>query len=103
MSGAKTGKIGQRQRLTRSNLTGKAQTVLGLVAPASLGPTLMHEHVLWDLRKPEARARNDLGPEISLKNVDKISYGESYSARNASFDDVVIAIEEVGLDLGSHA
>ena len=90
-------KAGQGKRLTRADLTGKAQTVLGAVDPATLGNTLMHEHVLWDLRKPDVRARNDLGPEISLKNVYKISYGESYSARNASFDDVVLAIEEVGL------
>ena len=30
--------------------TGKIQTVRGLIEPAELGPTLMHEHLLFDLR-----------------------------------------------------
>ena len=86
-----------RKRATRSDLTGKAQTVLGPVDPATLGATLMHEHVLWDLRKGEARLRNDRGPEITLKNHFAIWYGEQYSPRNAMLDDVVLAIEEVAL------
>ena len=90
------GSAGQR-RLTRGDLTGKAQTVLGIVDPAKLGATLMHEHVLWDLRKGEARLKNDLGPEITLKNHYAIWYGEQYSPRNAQLDDVVLAIEEVNL------
>ncbi len=32
--------------MTRAELTGKIQTVLGPIAPESLGRTLMHEHVL---------------------------------------------------------
>ncbi|MBI1779012.1 MAG: aryldialkylphosphatase [Proteobacteria bacterium] len=94
---AKTRATETRRRLTRAELAGKAQTVTGLVDPFGLGATLMHEHVLWDLRKPDARARNDLGPEITLKDVWPLTYGESYSPRNARFDDVVLAIEEVGL------
>ncbi len=86
-----------RRRLTRAELTGKAQTVLGPIDPARLGSTLMHEHVLWDLRKPAARARNDLGPEITIKDVWRLTYGEAYSPRNARFEDVALAIEEVGL------
>ncbi|WP_423454487.1 hypothetical protein [Ottowia sp. VDI28] len=35
--------------MTRNEMRGQAQTVLGLVDPASLGPTLMHEHVFIDL------------------------------------------------------
>ena len=71
---------GKRKRATRSELKGKAQTVLGTIDPAKLGSTLMHEHVLWDLRKGEARVKNDLGPEITLKNHYAIWYGEQYSA-----------------------
>ncbi|WP_087014986.1 phosphotriesterase [Leucobacter sp. 7(1)] len=32
--------------------TGLVQTVLGLVDPAKLGPTLMHEHIFLDIRRP---------------------------------------------------
>ena len=37
---------------TRAELRGKVQTVLGLVEPERLGPTLMHEHLLLDLVRP---------------------------------------------------
>ncbi|HEY4250769.1 MAG TPA: hypothetical protein VGM87_06200 [Roseomonas sp.] len=42
-------------RLTRDEMRGKAQTVLGLIDPAELGPTLMHEHLLWDITAPAKR------------------------------------------------
>ena len=50
--------------VTREELRGKIQTVLGPIAPETLGRTLMHEHVLCDIRPPGTRADNDLGPEI---------------------------------------
>jgi len=62
-------------RLTREALRGKAQTVLGLVDPALLGPTLMHEHLLWDIRTPAMRAEPDQGPEITLCNCFALGYG----------------------------
>jgi phosphotriesterase-related protein len=61
--------------MSREALRGKAQTVLGLVDPASLGPTLMHEHLLWDIRPPKLRADPDQGPEITLCNCYAINYG----------------------------
>ena len=84
-----------RTRLSRSDLTGKVQTVRGLIDPSELGQTLMHEHVLWDLRTPEIRAKNDLGPELTFKNIFGMNYGETYSPRNMLFDDVAIAIDEL--------
>jgi len=36
-------------------MRGKAQTVLGLVDPETLGPTLMHEHLIWDITRPARR------------------------------------------------
>ncbi|MCW8085708.1 phosphotriesterase family protein [Sabulicella glaciei] len=42
-------------RLTRDEMRGKAQTVLGLVDPAELGPTLMHEHLIWNITHPAKR------------------------------------------------
>ena len=65
----------QAKRHTREMLRGKAQTVLGVVDPATLGPTLMHEHVLCDIRPPATRGDNDLGPEITLENTWQINYG----------------------------
>ena len=37
--------------MTRDELKGKIQTVLGPIAPEALGRTLMHEHVLSDIRQ----------------------------------------------------
>lgn len=62
-------------RLTREEMRGKAQTVLGLIDPAGLGPTLMHEHLIWDIRSPTMRADPDQGPEITLCNCFAINYG----------------------------
>jgi len=61
--------------VTREELRGKIQTVLGPIAPETLGRTLMHEHVLCDIRAPTARSDNDLGPEITLENVWQMNYG----------------------------
>ena len=36
--------------MTRNELKGRIQTVLGPIAPAALGRTLMHAHVLCDIR-----------------------------------------------------
>ena len=62
-------------RLTRDALRGRAQTVLGLIDPAELGPTLMHEHLIWDIRTPAMRADPDQGPDITLCNCFAINYG----------------------------
>ena len=94
-----------RSRLSRSDLTGKVQTVRGFLDPAELGQTLMHEHVLYDLRTPEVRAKNDLGPELSFRNIYQMAYGETYSPRNYEFGDVAIAIDELQMmrDVGGQA
>ena len=61
--------------MTRDALKGKIQTVLGPIAPEALGRTLMHEHLLCDIRPPATRGDNDLGPEITLENVWQINHG----------------------------
>ena len=68
-------------RLDREALRGRAQTVLGTIDPAELGPTLMHEHLLWDIRTPAMRAEADQGPDISLCNCFAINYGRKKAAR----------------------
>src|SRR3954454_19875817 len=75
-------------------LRGKVQTVLGTIAPEALGPTLMHEHLLWDIRTPEMAAA-DLGPEIALCNCWAINHGQLKAPRNYVFHDRAVATAEV--------
>lgn len=82
-------------RLDRSTLRGRAQTVLGLVDPAELGPTLMHEHLLWDIRTPAMRADPDQGPEITLCNCFAINYGARKVPRNFRLTCEATATEEL--------
>jgi len=88
-------------RVDRASLRGHAQTVLGTVAPEDLGPALMHEHLLCDIRPPSQRSAEDLGPEIRLDNVWAISYGTLPAARKYLLDDVEVATAEVRLMLAA--
>ena len=83
--------------MTRDELVGKIQTVLGPIAPETLGRTLMHEHVLCDIRPPGTRSDNDLGPEITLENVWQINYGRGLkrAGRKYMLDLEDIATREV--------
>jgi phosphotriesterase-related protein len=74
----------------------RVQTVLGPIAPADLGPTLMHEHLLCDIRHPGQRKPDDLGPELALDNVWAINYGTAKgAARNYLLDAKDVAASEV--------
>jgi phosphotriesterase-related protein len=84
-------------RLTREALRGKAQTVLGTIDPATLGPTLMHEHLLWDIRTPAMRANPDQGPEITLCNCFAVNYGRKKIPSNFRLLCEATATEEVRL------
>jgi len=59
---------------TRAERRGKIQTVLGLIDPGELGSTLMHEHILCDLKPPDMKARNLPDVEITLENCWEIRY-----------------------------
>jgi len=83
------------KRLTRAELRGKVQTVRGLIEPADLGATLMHEHLLWDIRTPAMRADPDQGPELCLCNYFACHYGTRKSPNNLVFVDRELATEEV--------
>ena len=75
---------------------GTVQTVLGPIAPTDLGPTLMHEHLLCDIRHPSQRKPDDLGPELALDNVWAINYGAAKgAARNYLLDARDVAADEV--------
>ena len=83
--------------MTTNELRGKIQTVLGLIEPDALGRTLMHEHVLCDIRPPGTRADNDLGPEIALETVWQLNYGHGIqrAGRKYMLDLEDIATREV--------
>ena len=81
----------------RDALRGRVQTVLGPISPDDLGPTLMHEHLVCDIRQPSMRGPEDLGPELALDNVWAINYGTLEAARNYVLDDVDVAVDELGL------
>lgn len=85
--------------MTREELKGKIQTVLGTIAPNELGRTLMHEHVLCDIRPPGTRADNDLGPEIKLETVWQLNYGRGLkrAGRKYMLDLEDIATREVAM------
>ncbi len=78
---------------------GKIQTVLGPIEPEALGRTLMHEHVLCDIRPPATRSDNDLGPEITLENTWQINYGRGLkrAGRKYMLDLEDIATREVAM------
>jgi phosphotriesterase-related protein len=84
-------------RLTRDTLRGKAQTVLGIIDPADLGPTLMHEHLLSDIRTPAMRAEPDQGPEITLCNCYAINYMRKKVPGNFRLTCEATATDEVKL------
>jgi phosphotriesterase-related protein len=70
------------QRLSRDRLRGKALSVLGPIDPLDLGPTLMHEHLIWDIRPPAMAAGGDLGPEITLCNCFRMNFGRTKNPGN---------------------
>ena len=81
---------------------GRAQTVLGLVAPESLGLTLPHEHLFVDLRflyrEPSAgHARGHEREPVALGNLYEINYDWFSNLDNLSLTDEATAIEEAGL------
>ncbi|MEV7008858.1 aryldialkylphosphatase [Streptosporangium sp. NPDC051022] len=62
------------------NIAGKALTVTGPVDPATLGETLMHEHVFVDLRRPSRfRRPGEDSPEaaepLTLANLARTRHG----------------------------
>lgn len=80
---------------TRDELRGKAQTVLGIVDPATLGSTLMHEHLLWSIIPPSQRGQ-PLGnePDVISEHWGQMSTLAQTNA-NAVQQDVGVAIEAV--------
>lgn len=78
-----------------SSLRGKIQTVLGAVSPDSLGPTLMHEHVLCDLTPPELATQRLPEVEIRLDNLFEIRHHWCRHAGHHVLTDRDLAVTEL--------
>lgn len=81
--------------MNREDLKGKIQTVTGLIEPEDLGQTLMHEHVLCDIRSPEKRKIEANDPEITLQNYHDIAYGRVEHITKYRLDMIEVAKEEM--------
>jgi len=76
------------------------QTVLGLIDPADLGITSMHEHVIIDFtvvfQKPESLIGiNRSYQPVSMENLGWIRYDPFRSFTNLSLEDEDLAVDEV--------
>jgi phosphotriesterase-related protein len=76
-------------------MKGWVQTVLGLIKPSALGPTLLHEHILVDIRPPSWRGGDMTGYDIPIEDRFAIDYGEVDAPGNVILDKVSEAIGEM--------
>ena len=77
-----------------------AQTVVGAVARADLGRTLMHEHILCDLRAPHERCEPARDP-IPLQSRFEIDYFQNRVPENMFLDDDAAALVDLQRFAGS--
>ncbi len=70
-------------------------TVLGPVPPESLGPVLLHEHLLCDLTPPDRRG--EPAAPITLETAFDAAYRPGDTPGNHRLDDVALAIREAAL------
>ena len=70
------------------------RTVAGDVRAASIGRAMFHEHLLFDLVRPERRAEGDDAP-ITLENRWQIDYRSNENRNNACQRSVAVAAQEL--------
>ena len=85
--------------MDRNELKGHVQTVRGLVAPEQLGPTMMHEHLLIDLRpifdEHKEHGERALGhARMTLENLSWVCMNWCRNLDNLLLDDVDLAVKE---------
>jgi phosphotriesterase-related protein len=73
-------------------VTAFAQAVTGPRPAAELGLTLMHEHILCDLRRPEDRGPADRHPAITCENRFETDYFQNRNPLNMFLDEDDAAI-----------
>lgn len=74
-----------------------AQTVTGAVPASGLGRTLMHEHILCDLRDPATREDGTQWPEITMENRFQINYFQNRNPANMLLDEDNVAVRDLKL------
>ena len=84
-----------------TEMTGMVQTVLGLVQPSELGPTMTHEHLYIDFsfmyRPPQDSAQDLADDPITLENVGWVRYNYYSNHANLQLMDLDAAVAEVAL------
>ena len=73
------------------------QTVTGRIATGDLGSTLMHEHILSDLRDPATRNDDQDWPTITFENRFQIDYFSNAHHPNMLLNDDAVAVRELML------
>lgn len=87
-----------------SETRGKVQTVLGLIEPEDLGPTLMHEHLFADssvsgyyFKAPDDPIGRELAYEpVSISNLWWVRYNFKDNLDNFVLGDTDTAVDELG-------
>ena len=72
-----------------------AQTVTGTIPVKDLGRTLMHEHILCDLRDPATRDDGEKWPKITMENRFQIDYFQNRNQANMLLDEDNVAVREL--------
>ena len=88
--------------MSATELRGEAQTVLGPVAPDSLGVTLPHEHLLTDVTclfaEPEDPAEKTLAHQpVTIENLGWIRYHVTSNLDNLRLSDETTAVNEASV------
>lgn len=76
-------------------MNGVVRTVLGDIAPGDLGPTLMHEHLLCDIRPPDWHEDGCCGYDIPIEERFAIDYGEVHAPGNLILDGIDLIAGEL--------
>ena len=81
--------------MSTNELSGAIQTVRGLIEPETLGATLMHEHLICDIRTPSLAACDCNWGPITLENLWAVHYGEIAHGPKYQLDMPDVIVEEV--------
>ena len=86
--------------MKKNNITGFAQTVLGLIKPEEMGITLPHEHVLSSaphvLKKNQQNKYKDtFNAPLDIKVLSRLRYSGEINKENCSLENMGIAIKEI--------
>lgn len=80
---------------TSSQTAGRIVTVTGTVAPRQAGPTLMHEHVICDMRALMSSAGDHDDRPVTLHDAAALRWDPYSLPDNYLLDDVALAAEEL--------